>query len=70
MCAPCPTAAPEGLGPEALAVGARVAYLWCPKGGLASRLWEAVGRVLGDAVTTRNRAAFTRLHTLTEDRRP
>jgi uncharacterized protein (DUF1697 family) len=56
--------------PEALAVGARVAYLWCPEGVLASRLWEAVGRVLGGAVTTRNWATFTRLHTLTEDRRP
>ena len=51
--------------PEALAIGARVAYLWCPEGVLASRLWKAVGRVLGDAVTTRNWATVTKLHALT-----
>ena len=56
--------------PEALGVGARVAYLWCPEGVLASRLWEEARRVLGAAVTTRNWATFSRLHTLTEDRRP
>ena len=25
--------------PEALALGVRVAYLWCPQGVIASRLW-------------------------------
>jgi len=54
----------QGWAPEALAVGARVAYLWCPEGILASRLSEAVGRALGDAVTTRNWATVTKLHAL------
>jgi uncharacterized protein (DUF1697 family) len=56
--------AEQDWAPEALAVGARVAYLWCPEGGLASRAFEAVGRVLGDAVTTRNWATLTKLHAL------
>jgi uncharacterized protein (DUF1697 family) len=53
--------------PEALALGARVAYLWCPQGVIASRLWEAIGRMLGDAVTTRNWVTMTRLHALAQD---
>jgi uncharacterized protein (DUF1697 family) len=52
--------------PEVLAIGARVAYLWCPDGVLASRLAEAVGRTLRGAVTTRNWATWTRLHALAE----
>jgi uncharacterized protein (DUF1697 family) len=54
----------EDWSPEALALGARVAYLWCPEGVLASRLAEAVGRALGDAVTTRNWATLTKLEAL------
>jgi uncharacterized protein (DUF1697 family) len=54
--------------PEVLAIGARVVYLWCPDGILKSPLWEAVGRLLGDAVTTRNWATVTKLHALTGDR--
>jgi uncharacterized protein (DUF1697 family) len=50
--------------PEALAVGTRVAYLWCPAGMLESRLSEAVGRLLGEAATTRNWATVTKLHAL------
>jgi uncharacterized protein (DUF1697 family) len=50
--------------PEALALGRRVAYLWCPAGILESLLAEAVGRALGDAVTTRNWATMTKLHAL------
>jgi uncharacterized protein (DUF1697 family) len=53
--------------PEALALGARVAYLWCPEGMLASKLPEAVGRVLGPAVTTRNWATMTKLLALTRE---
>jgi uncharacterized protein (DUF1697 family) len=52
----------EDWSPEALAVGSRAAYLWCAAGILASRLPEAVGRVLGDAWTTRNWATVTRIH--------
>jgi uncharacterized protein (DUF1697 family) len=55
--------------PEALALGARVAYLWCPAGVLASRLPEAVGRALGDAMTIRNWATVTKLHALAKQQR-
>jgi uncharacterized protein (DUF1697 family) len=57
----------EDWSPEALALGARVAYVWCPKGVLASRLSEAIGRALGDAVTTRNWATMTKLAALLEE---
>ena len=56
----------QDWAPEALALGPRVAYLWCPPGVLASKLSEAVGRALGDAVTTRNWATVTKLHSLAE----
>jgi uncharacterized protein (DUF1697 family) len=39
---------------EALALGEGVAYLWCPDGVIASRVAQAVGRALKDAVTMRN----------------
>ena len=52
----------DDWGRDRLALGARVAYVWCPDGGLASRPFDAVGRVLGDAVTTRNWATVTKLH--------
>jgi uncharacterized protein (DUF1697 family) len=55
--------------PEALALGARVAYLWCPAGVLASRLPEAVGRALGDSVTIRNWVTVTKLHALAQQQR-
>lgn len=50
--------------PDVLATGRRVAYLWCPNGMIESRLVEAVNRLLGDAVTTRNWATMTKLHAL------
>jgi uncharacterized protein (DUF1697 family) len=52
--------------PEALAVGAHAAYLWCPKGVLASLALPAVGRALGDAVTTRNWTTVTKLLALVQ----
>ena len=51
----------ERWGKEALAVGARVAYLWCPDGVIRSPLFAAVTRALGDAVTTRNWATMMKL---------
>jgi uncharacterized protein (DUF1697 family) len=54
----------QDWAPEVFALGVRVAYLWCPAGLLASRLPEAVGRLLGDAVTTRNWATLTKLNAL------
>jgi len=50
--------------PEALSLGVRVAYLWCPEGMIASPLADAVFRLLGDAWTTRNWATLTKLHGL------
>ncbi len=52
--------------PDALALGSRVAYLWCSRGLLESRLAEAVGRVLGETTTARNWATMQKLYALTE----
>ena len=52
--------------PERFAVGHRVGYVWCPNGILASRLSEAVGRVVGDAVTARNLATMMKIRLLLE----
>jgi uncharacterized protein (DUF1697 family) len=50
--------------PEALGLGSRAAYLWCPAGMTGSPLARAVGRVLGDATTTRNWATVTKVRAL------
>ena len=44
----------QSWSPEALALGTRAAYLWCPAGVLASRLLPAFGRCTGEATTMRN----------------
>lgn len=59
----------QDWAPEVLALGPRVAYIWCPNGLLESRLSEAVGRLLGDAVTTRNWATTLKLHALATEER-
>ena len=59
----------EDWGPDALAVGQRVAYMWCAGGLLESRLADTIGRVLRDAVTTRNWATILKLHALTRDKK-
>jgi uncharacterized protein (DUF1697 family) len=51
----------ERWSPEALALGKRVAYLWCARGIGISRLWTMVNRAIGDAGTARNMATMTRL---------
>jgi uncharacterized protein (DUF1697 family) len=51
---------------EALAIGQRVAYLWCPEGILASELLVEVMGLLGDAATTRNWATMLKLAALAE----
>ena len=51
----------ERWSPEALALGTRVAYLWCARGIGISRLWTMVNRAIGDAGTARNIATMTRL---------
>ena len=56
--------------PDALAVGKRVAYLWCVDGVLQSPLSQAVSRALGDGVTARNWKTVTRLDELVNGREP
>jgi uncharacterized protein (DUF1697 family) len=57
----------QDWAPDALAVGQRVAYMWCAGGLLESRLADTVGRMLRDAATTRNWATILKLHALTKD---
>lgn len=56
--------AQERWTPEALALGSRCAYIWCPQGVIDSRIWPAVNKVLGDGGTSRNFATMTKLMTL------
>lgn len=56
--------AKQDWGADVLALGTRAAYLWCGGGILASKLPEAIGRALGDGVTTRNWATVTKLQAL------
>ncbi|HLJ95625.1 MAG TPA: DUF1697 domain-containing protein [Gemmataceae bacterium] len=56
----------QDWAPEVLALGTRVAYLWCPEGILDNPLGNTVNRVLKDGVTTRNWATVLKLQALTE----
>lgn len=47
--------------PDRLALATRAAYLWCPKGVLESQIPDAIARLVGDRVTTRNWATVTKL---------
>lgn len=58
----------QGWAPDVLAVGARVAYQWCPGGMLESPMVAAVNRALGDGATARNWATVMKLHALLEER--
>jgi uncharacterized protein (DUF1697 family) len=53
--------------PAALAVGQRAAYVWCPEGVLACAAASAVGKLLGDATTSRNWSTLCKLHALCSD---
>ena len=57
----------QDWAPEALALGPRVAYLWCPDSILESPVADAVNRVLRDAVTMRNWATMLKLNALAGD---
>lgn len=57
----------QSWAPEAFALGRWSAYLWCPDGVLASRAAAAMGKVLGDAVTTRNWSTISKLHALASE---
>jgi uncharacterized protein (DUF1697 family) len=50
--------------PEALAIGKRAAYLWCPEGVIVSRVAGEIDGLLRDAVTTRNWNTITKLRDL------
>jgi uncharacterized protein (DUF1697 family) len=54
----------ERWEPEAIEIGRRVAYVWCPESILESPLFEGIGRIAKDGVTTRNWATVTKLHAL------
>ena len=54
----------QDWSPNALAVGRRVAYMWCADGILLSPLAAAVNRALGDAVTARNWTTMLKLDAL------
>ena len=47
--------------PDQIALGARVAYVWCPSKILESPLFAAVTKALGDRATARNWATMTKL---------
>ena len=52
--------------PEVLAIGNRVAYLWCANGVAKSPLWAAADRALGRTGTVRNIATVTKAAALVE----
>jgi len=52
--------------PESLAIGSRVAYLWCPGGVTDSTLLAAVNRSLGERGTARNVTTMTKLAAMVE----
>jgi len=56
----------ERWAPEALALGSRVAYLWCAKGVAKSPIWAAVDRALERTGTARNIATLTKAVALVE----
>ncbi len=56
----------EPWEPERIALGPRVAYLWCARGVAKSRLWSTVNRALGGACTARNMATMVKLLALLE----
>jgi uncharacterized protein (DUF1697 family) len=51
-------------GAEALAVGQRAAYVWCPEGVLDSAAATALGKQLGDHTTSRNWNTLCKLYAL------
>lgn len=56
----------DRFSPEVLALGRRVAYLWCADGIRDSPLWKAVDKLLGEEGTARNLATMTKLLEMVE----
>jgi uncharacterized protein (DUF1697 family) len=59
--------AAQDFGVERVGLGTHAAYLWCANGILESRALLAIGKVLGDAGTSRNWATIKKLHALTRE---
>jgi uncharacterized protein (DUF1697 family) len=57
----------EAWTPEAFAIGAKAAYLWCANGVADSKLAKAFARAVGDAATMRNWATVLKLIAATQD---
>jgi uncharacterized protein (DUF1697 family) len=57
----------ERWAPEILALGRRVAYLWCARGVADSSLWPKVDRALDRSGTARNMGTMTRLMALVKE---
>jgi uncharacterized protein (DUF1697 family) len=51
-------------GPEVLALGEHAAYLWCPDGVMESKAMAAMGKLLGDGLTSRNWNTVLKLQAL------
>ncbi len=58
------TLAGSDWGSEALALGSRAVYLWCPEGVLDSKAAIALGKQLGDGMTSRNWNTMCKLHAM------
>jgi uncharacterized protein (DUF1697 family) len=52
--------------PDAIAVGTRAAYLWCPDGVIDSKLAASMAKALGDGVTSRNWTTMSKLAALAD----
>lgn len=57
----------QAWGQEALALGQRAAYVWCPEGVLASAAATALGKQLGDTTTSRNWNTLCKLYALCDE---
>ena len=57
----------QDWGTEALAVGRRAAYLWCPEGVSRGEIVEAAGRVLGTHTTLRAWSTVLKLQALLQE---
>ena len=60
--------AKQDWGAERFGVGSHAAYLYCANGIIESRALLAIGKLLGDAATSRNWATIRKLHALTRER--
>src|SRR5262249_10409802 len=57
----------ERWAPEAVALGTRVAYLWCARGVARSPVWAAADRALDGLGTARNISTMTKLMAAVEE---